>query len=84
MRSLKVAVGCPAAFFASGVETDSHEGDCWVGVMRGTQQMSVSRADTGGAGTGAAGVRRNERERGQQQPRNEAGLRLEEENRNGR
>ena len=36
MRVVNVAVGCPAAFVASDVETDSHEGNCWVGaVMEG-------------------------------------------------
>ena len=80
MRVVNVAVGCPAASVAIDVETDSHEGNCWVGaVMRGTS-TSVSQS------CGCWGCRNRcskgavRRERGQQQPRNEA----EEGNRNER
>lgn len=59
MRVVNVAVGSPAAFVASDVESDSHAGNSWVGaVMRGGRtSTSVSRADVGGTGIGAAVVR---------------------------
>jgi hypothetical protein len=60
---VNVAVGSPAASVPSEVESDSHEGNAWVGaVMNGCQTDTDGRGESiervlEGAGMGAVGVR---------------------------